>query len=122
MLHKGFDDPSEFNGSIEDTLIVFRQVRDQIKKWIIETLFSQIDILSKKRKGNNFYFNLNLSPHQLKHNDTIKQLIEKKQELSAKTRMLVNLELTESYISSEMTDINSALYLLTNNNYQIIRN
>jgi arsenate reductase len=37
VLHKGFDDPSEFNGSIEDTLIVFRQVRDQIKKWIIET-------------------------------------------------------------------------------------
>jgi len=36
ILHKSFEDPASFNGSIEDTLAVFRKVRNDIKAWIIE--------------------------------------------------------------------------------------
>jgi hypothetical protein len=35
-LHKSFEDPSIFKGNIEETLITFRKVRDQIKEYIIE--------------------------------------------------------------------------------------
>ena len=34
VIHKSFKDPSEFEGSIEDTLEVFRETRDEIKSWI----------------------------------------------------------------------------------------
>jgi len=34
IIHKAFDDPSSFEGSIEDTLSVFRGTRDEIKNWI----------------------------------------------------------------------------------------
>jgi arsenate reductase len=37
ILHQSFEDPSTFHGTIEETLIVFRQVRDQIKEWIMRT-------------------------------------------------------------------------------------
>lgn len=37
IIHKGFRDPADFQGSIEDTLKEFRSVRDEIKKWIQET-------------------------------------------------------------------------------------
>ena len=35
ILHKGFEDPTNFNGEIEETLSIFRKVRDEIKVWII---------------------------------------------------------------------------------------
>jgi arsenate reductase len=37
IIHKGFTDPAEFQGSIEDTLTVFRRVRDEIQQWITMT-------------------------------------------------------------------------------------
>lgn len=36
-MHKSFEDPSQFKGSKEDTLNVFRRVRDEIRHWIEET-------------------------------------------------------------------------------------
>ncbi len=36
VIHKSFEDPANFNGEIEDTLAIFRKVRDEIKTWIIE--------------------------------------------------------------------------------------
>jgi len=41
-IHKGFEDPSSFKGTDDETLIVFRQVRDDIKKWI-DTDFGRRD-------------------------------------------------------------------------------
>ena len=40
-LHRGFKDPSAQQGSIEERLIVFRQVRDEMMDWIEETFGSQ---------------------------------------------------------------------------------
>jgi arsenate reductase len=37
IMHQGFEDPAGFEGSIEDTLVVFRRLRDAIKTWIIDT-------------------------------------------------------------------------------------
>jgi arsenate reductase (thioredoxin) len=37
ILHKEFDDPSIFDGSVEETLAMFRRVRDEIKEWVIGT-------------------------------------------------------------------------------------
>lgn len=34
VLHKGFDDPSSFEGSDAGKSAVFRKVRDEIKNWI----------------------------------------------------------------------------------------
>jgi len=36
-IHVGFDDPAGFSGTEEESLSVFRRVRDEIKKWILET-------------------------------------------------------------------------------------
>jgi arsenate reductase len=36
-IHVGFDDPAGFSGTEEESLSVFRRVRDEIKKWISET-------------------------------------------------------------------------------------
>jgi len=41
VIHKGFDDPANLDGPIEDTLDVFRRVRDEIKDWIKKT-FGQV--------------------------------------------------------------------------------
>lgn len=37
VIHKNFEDPVGFNGTEEDILIQFRNIRDEIKKWIEET-------------------------------------------------------------------------------------
>ena len=37
VLHKSFEDPSEFEGSDEEILEKVRKVRDEIKKWILKT-------------------------------------------------------------------------------------
>ncbi|MCX7975323.1 MAG: arsenate reductase ArsC [Candidatus Aminicenantes bacterium] len=37
-IHESFPDPASIEGSEQDKLEAFRQVRDQIKKWISETL------------------------------------------------------------------------------------
>jgi arsenate reductase (thioredoxin) len=34
VIHKSFEDPSSFKGEIDETLIVFRKIRDEIKSWI----------------------------------------------------------------------------------------
>jgi arsenate reductase (thioredoxin) len=34
VIHKSFQDPSSFEGEIDETLIIFRKVRDEIKSWI----------------------------------------------------------------------------------------
>ncbi len=41
ILHQSFEDPSTFHGSIEETLAIFRQVRDQIKEWLIHTFVNE---------------------------------------------------------------------------------
>ena len=38
MIHQSFEDPSSANGTKEETLEVYRKVRDQIKRWILENL------------------------------------------------------------------------------------
>ncbi len=35
-IHQGFEDPSRVQGSEEDVLPAFRQVRDAIKNWIVD--------------------------------------------------------------------------------------
>lgn len=35
--HKGFEDPSEFNGSDKEKLDFFRRIRDEIRDWIEKT-------------------------------------------------------------------------------------
>ena len=37
ILHKGFDDPSEFTGTEDEILEEVRRVRDEIKRWIEKT-------------------------------------------------------------------------------------
>jgi arsenate reductase len=37
IIHKSFEDPAKFNGSIENTLDIFRKTRDNIKTWIVDT-------------------------------------------------------------------------------------
>jgi arsenate reductase len=37
IIHEGFDDPAQMDGSIEEILVSFRRVRDEIKNWIINT-------------------------------------------------------------------------------------
>jgi arsenate reductase len=36
IIHKEFDDPSLFDGSVEEILAMFRRVRDEIKEWVID--------------------------------------------------------------------------------------
>jgi arsenate reductase len=36
-LHHGFSDPSEVEGTEEEKTAAFRQTRDEIKKWILDT-------------------------------------------------------------------------------------
>jgi len=37
ILHRGFDDPSEFTGTEDEILAEIRRVRDEIKGWIEKT-------------------------------------------------------------------------------------
>lgn len=37
LIHKSFEDPAEAVGSEEEQLIVFRRVRDEIRKWVTLT-------------------------------------------------------------------------------------
>ena len=41
-IHKTFRDPATADGSEEEQLMVFRQVRDEIKKWIAQTFVDQM--------------------------------------------------------------------------------
>jgi arsenate reductase len=43
MIHKSFPDPSEVNGTDDEKLIAFRNVRDSILKWIKEDLIPFFD-------------------------------------------------------------------------------
>jgi arsenate reductase len=36
VMHKGFQDPSQCTGSEEEVLACFRNVRDKIRRWIME--------------------------------------------------------------------------------------
>ena len=36
IIHKGFDDPAALSGDEEDTLALFRRLRDEIQGWIKE--------------------------------------------------------------------------------------
>jgi len=42
IIHKGFEDPAAFSGGEDDTLAVFRRLRDEILSWIKET-FDTLD-------------------------------------------------------------------------------
>ena len=35
LVHKGFDDPTLFDGSDEEKLNHFKEIRDQIKDWVV---------------------------------------------------------------------------------------
>jgi arsenate reductase len=37
VIHKGFEDPSQFTGSEEEILKQVRRVRDEVREWINET-------------------------------------------------------------------------------------
>jgi arsenate reductase len=36
VIHKNFDDPASFKGNLQEILIEFRRIRDEIKSWIID--------------------------------------------------------------------------------------
>lgn len=38
-IHKGFEDPSSFEGTKEEKIKKFREIRDEIKDWIIKTFY-----------------------------------------------------------------------------------
>jgi arsenate reductase len=38
QIHKDFEDPSSFSGNKKEVLNKFREVRDELKEWIIEVL------------------------------------------------------------------------------------
>lgn len=42
LIQKNFEDPTAFSGGEDDTLAVFRRVRDEIRSWIEET-FGKLD-------------------------------------------------------------------------------
>ena len=44
ILHKSFQDPSEFKGTIDEILKQVRQVRDEIKIWLEQTFGSHATI------------------------------------------------------------------------------
>jgi arsenate reductase len=44
-LHHAFDDPSEVEGTDEEKIEAFRRVRDEIKKWILESFGRSIESL-----------------------------------------------------------------------------
>lgn len=41
IIHKGFEDPANINGSTEEILDFFRKIRDEIKTWIVDTFVKQ---------------------------------------------------------------------------------
>lgn len=43
VLHKSFVDPAGFEGEEEEKLKIFRNVRDEIKEWIIETFGKEVE-------------------------------------------------------------------------------
>ncbi len=43
QIHKDFEDPSSFSGSQEEVRKKFREIRDQIKKWIEEIFNNDIN-------------------------------------------------------------------------------
>jgi arsenate reductase len=36
-IHQGFEDPAALKGSEDERMVVFRLVRDEIRRWIEET-------------------------------------------------------------------------------------
>ena len=45
MIHKSFPDPSTFNGTENEKLLFFRNVRDQIHYWLKEEIIPNFDNL-----------------------------------------------------------------------------
>ena len=43
IIHKGFDDPAKTKGDIQNNLKVFREIRDQIKPWIMVTFGTNLN-------------------------------------------------------------------------------
>jgi len=43
VVHKSFEDPTIFNGNIEEILAIFRKVCNEIKLWIITTFGEKSD-------------------------------------------------------------------------------
>jgi len=43
LIHKGFKDPASFHGSDNETLALFRQVRNEIKAWIEKDFVKEIE-------------------------------------------------------------------------------
>jgi len=37
VIHKSFKDPAKYEGSVEEIIVNFRKIRDEIKNWIIKT-------------------------------------------------------------------------------------
>ena len=52
-IHKSFPDPSAAKGTKEEQLAVFRQVRDEIKEWIMDTFGN-----SEQKRNPSFKLNL----------------------------------------------------------------
>ena len=36
IIHKNFNDPANFDGTVDETLEVFRKIREEIKNWIVD--------------------------------------------------------------------------------------
>ena len=48
ILHKGFSDPAQHQGTAEETLLAFRQIRDEIALWI-QQAFQPVGIKINER-------------------------------------------------------------------------
>lgn len=46
-IHKGFDDPSSAQGTKEEILSKFREIRDEIRRWVEETFGEKAKIWVK---------------------------------------------------------------------------
>ena len=41
LIHKNFNDPASFTGGFDETLKIFRKIRDEIRDWIIDNFGSE---------------------------------------------------------------------------------
>lgn len=82
VIHKSFMDPAEFNGSEDEKLNIFREVRDQIKDWIIkmfgkeirggDTLMIKANIMDKESIRRAL---LRITHEILEHNKDVKSIV-----------------------------------------------
>ncbi|MBU1629210.1 MAG: GGDEF domain-containing phosphodiesterase, partial [Gammaproteobacteria bacterium] len=90
----------------------------EIGKWVLQSVYKQIEEWRYVTCDTDFYITVNLSPSQLLDDQTIQQIIQTRSQ--SKVQMLINLELTESAIIGSLEDIGSKLKFLVNHEFKIL--